>query len=774
MRLTLRTMLCYLDDVLEPADAKELAAKIEESEYATNVVHRIRTSMRRLRLGAPGLGGKSIDPNKVADYLDNTLPPEEVAEFERVCLDAETENYLAEVAACHQILTLVLGEPAEVPPPMRHRIYGLGQLDEKQLVAASLEESSPASGDAAARALATNGDAGTQHRVDGQHVARENTVSSDAAATGAADESADKAEPARKEREKPEIPEYLKQGRNQRAWPMALVVLLLVILLGGIAVTLWPPGGQRQASITDGENENPAGQVTPGKDDNNNGGPSDEPSALNDLNDGAADGATAGPTTAPLGDTVASNGGAGNGNVAGEEVDPLAGGGNIKTPAGDGTADPTSNVAGESGVRPSDLSDDNAVARVDEPIDVEPPAIEDGASDTSDDPVLPPVDKVVAHYISTAQVMVGWDTNAAAWMRLPPRAQLKPGAQVRSLPTYRPQLLLTNDIQITFADEGIAAVGNPADGIPSLELVSGQAVVATMGEADRSVLLRAGIRDIKLTMVSDDAAIALSVKRFHLPGSNPETDLPHVTVVGVVTGGQVNWQTDGAKPMLLDVGQQISMLDDGLATVRATDTTPAWVKTNDISDIDRLASATLEPMMDEDRPMEIVLAEKVEHPRVEVRSLAARSLATIDRFDALVDTFNDESLKSYWSEHYDHLQAALARGPETATLVHRAVQRRKGDEAERVFRLLQGYNPEQLKSGSDRTLVEYLKHPSLDVRVLAINNLRRITSRTFGYHPHLPDARRRTPTRQWEDAAADGSIVYLTPPPELPKRKPAS
>src|SRR5438477_23374 len=125
MRLTLRTLLAYLDDTLEPTEIKQIGQKVAESDAAQELIARIKQVTRKRRLTTPPLTGPGakFDPNLIAEYLDNELDGEQVAEIEKVCL--ESDVHLAEIAACHQILTLVLGEPALVPPTARERMYGL-------------------------------------------------------------------------------------------------------------------------------------------------------------------------------------------------------------------------------------------------------------------------------------------------------------------------------------------------------------------------------------------------------------------------------------------------------------------------------------------------------------------------------------------------------------------------------------------------------------------------------------------------------------------------
>jgi hypothetical protein len=223
MRLTLRTMLAYLDEILEPEDHEEIRRKIEESEFASDLVRRIQDVTRRLRLGAPPPLGLGVgpDPNTVSEYLDNALSAERVPDFERVCLDADL--CLAEVAACHQILTLVLGQPAEVAPVSRQRMYS---LIEEQLV------SQRPGGNGRPDQLSPS--EGVDKLMDLGEIPAE-SVASAVADTGRP-QTADPTQPVvnRTRRRRPEIPDYLRSSGGHRIRRFMAAALLLVV--GGSAL----------------------------------------------------------------------------------------------------------------------------------------------------------------------------------------------------------------------------------------------------------------------------------------------------------------------------------------------------------------------------------------------------------------------------------------------------------------------------------------------------------------------------------------------------------
>ena len=125
-RLTLRTLLAYIDDTLGPVETRSLGRKVADSEEARELVERIKKVTRRRGLKTPvptDADDETADPNTVAEYLDNTLDSDTLKQLEETCLASDV--HLAEVAACHQILTLVLTEPVRVPPRAHRRMYAL-------------------------------------------------------------------------------------------------------------------------------------------------------------------------------------------------------------------------------------------------------------------------------------------------------------------------------------------------------------------------------------------------------------------------------------------------------------------------------------------------------------------------------------------------------------------------------------------------------------------------------------------------------------------------
>jgi hypothetical protein len=122
MRLTLRTLLAWLDDTLSPGEVREIGKQVSESQYAQDLVERIQRVTRQRRLTVPSNNAPDADPNLVASYLDNELDQDLVPEYEKLCLTSDV--HMAEVASVHQILSLI-GQKAKVPAEAKNRMYHL-------------------------------------------------------------------------------------------------------------------------------------------------------------------------------------------------------------------------------------------------------------------------------------------------------------------------------------------------------------------------------------------------------------------------------------------------------------------------------------------------------------------------------------------------------------------------------------------------------------------------------------------------------------------------
>ncbi len=216
MRLTLRTLLAYLDDTLDPAKAKAIGQKIAESPTAQELISRIKEVVRRRRLTVPPATGPAakLDPNTIAEYIDSVLPPEQLAAVEEVCLGSDL--YLAEIAACHQILTVVLSEPSLVPPTARQRMYGI-----------------------------VKGPEAIPYRKAGRGAAHEETPAGVAAGRDDADETLLLG-----------LPFFSGQG----SWARALIPVAILLVLGvGIGLAIWnalPSANEKQVARAESQDKN--------------------------------------------------------------------------------------------------------------------------------------------------------------------------------------------------------------------------------------------------------------------------------------------------------------------------------------------------------------------------------------------------------------------------------------------------------------------------------------------------------------------------------------
>ncbi|MEN6449237.1 MAG: hypothetical protein ABFC96_01990 [Thermoguttaceae bacterium] len=756
MRLTLRTLLAYLDGLLDPKVADELGKKIEESEYATTLVHRIRDAMRRLRLGAPSVTerGAGFDANTVAEYLDNTLDAERVSEFEKVCLDSDV--HLAEVAACHQILTLVLGEPAEVDAATRDQMYQLkdrtGHAPPLPPVIHPRPESS--------------GDGGPQLDLGDVDFGD------------------------RKARPRPTVPEYLREPRRKPVWLSIVAAVVLVICITGVVLK----------SLGQFEPETPVGKLLvdlgvltapaePGKmlakgqagDDaaatkgRQSETPATESVKTTELGKGAepiVKQPAAKEESAAQRDNESITIGGGPKDVSPPvilpkpPVEPVA---PASVPAGKSTAPATP-----------------AAPQAKEPTAVPPATSTEPAAKTPPTPAAPtgenPKDKPpenpsaaqpepMGRLMSNDQLLLSRDEDSE-WTRVTANQMLTP-QQILVLPTYRAKVALTVGVTVEIlGGTRVDLLGTAAPEPPGVRIVYGRVVLMPLAKPGSKLRVAFGDHSGTITFIDADSAAAIDVRRLHAPGTNPETAPGKITATLYAGNGAILWQesTKGkpSEPMRLASLQRMTFEGESAPAPAIARELPRWLTAEPIKEIDRRASLALAEAMGADAADKAARLGLLElattRPQREVRWLALRCLGYLGQFSEMVGALDDLTHKGDWQDNYlDELRAAVARDPETAAAVRQALERRYPQQAADLYRMLCGYTDKDLQSGEDAKLVRGLEDDSLAVRRLSFWNLRDITTLGLFYQPEQTAAKRQVAARAWRQRLDAKEIRFRNP-----------
>lgn len=729
MRLTLRTLLAWLDGVLPQDEQEQLGVKVSSSVVATQLTERIRVAVGRPQIGAPRVDGRGLaeDANSAAEYLDNTLESEKLESFERICIDSEL--HLAEVAACHGLLAEMARSPRaerglreDELQRLRQRVRGLlAGLHDRPI---------------------------TEHVGDEHAEARQQMHAIRDALTR------DAHQPGR-----PGLPEVVaavapgRQRASAMAWVSAVAAgLLLVILSLSLVWTFVKPSKNPAAAARPGEVAAAVGEMPPADPD-----PAPAPVEPSEADDGP-----------PLADGDTADGRSAVGAEAARAAADPAG------PGGPAAVTPAVEVR-ENGAAPAMERPVAGPKAAEEPDDSGNPVGAGPAPVAVGVPAVPPDAPAAATGATQPLGFVGGEGlllrlspgQDSEWTLCPAGSQLARREDLLVPPASYPEIHVRG-VLIRLLPETRVVLSDDADGTPRIEVVFGRAVARASRPDVRLGVSAGGLMGRIEGGLLDPAAIEVVLRR--QVGDDPATATPQVTGTVIAASRGLSWrqtESDGSpatEPLegigtegLLDAGMALewdSGLPDRIAVVRDR-SLPNWIGSS--ARPERLEQGAVKAIADRARgdvPLVLALREMAANKRVENRMLAAATLAIIGEFDELVEQLGADSparrlTQPQWTQLQEAtIPLALSRGGDQAERLYGSFEARgPHGKADVLWAMSRGITDAELAAGADRSLVEALDDPDLIVRRFAYQQLLDITQcgavdRTRYRPDGLPDMRR--------------------------------
>lgn len=728
MRLTLRTLLAYLDGILPAAARADLANQVDGNTAAESLIKRIRRAVTRAEIPAPKLDGRGLaaDANSVAEFLDNSLPAERLAAFEKICL--ESDLHLAEVAACHELLAEIARDNTVVKP--------LDATSQERLLQLFHHR-------AAVEAAAAERDE-----------AREN-----AAAVRAAVEQA---------RPAPRPDVAMSRGNRSAerrpwlAWASAAVALLVLLLAGGVLVWNIRGAGQQVAARRveqPAANAKPAEREEPFED-------APQPPAVpaeQVVAQGEGEKAPAEEPSAPRTESA---------------TEPIPGASETK-PAQEEVAEAmtpqvTVPVDSPPPAEQPRVPQGDALAIAALPATVMPKrddaTVESPKSPASDDVDAAGVVEpggVVLHRVLRA--------GRQTWVYFPAGEPLAAREEL-VVPPGGDAEISVGGLSVKLLRGTQVTLSIDSDGTPRITVVIGRVVARAM-TADRQLGITAGrLHGVVTAGLAEPVAVSVELER--RPGDDPAVDPARMVATIMSTTGGLGWrqlpmasQTDPVAVGLLGGIAEEGMLEARSALVwdstrpdRAVTerrTSLGWAGAAEpIDPLTRRAAGSLAATLQQARPLFDSLHDMAIGHRAENRALAAATLALLGEYDELVillssDRPGEQLEASQWlALEAATVPLALARGANSAAKLEATLEKRgPPGKGEMVFRLARGFSDAELAAGADAMLVEALNDPDLVVRRYAAKNLFEIVqpaaSDRIRYRPDGLEEMRRQGAAWW-------------------------
>ena len=716
MRLTLRTLLAYLNDTLEPDQAREIGQKVNESEYASGLVKRIEDVVRKRRLTTPDLEGPNIGlgPNTVSEYLDNSLTPVDVTKVEKFCL--ESDLHLAELASVDQIRTLALCEPVEVQQGTRDRMYEFGPGTSASGVASASDEHSGAPSTAERPEVPVIGS--VRAKINGQV----------------------------------ELPDLPRPSRWKRLVPYACFLLI--------------GGGWLYLMVNDffGQSDQPTAVVQNdliNDADDMDIDPIDETDLTADPVNGSSRPASSLPTLDdPIDDATQTSdtnqAGPADATTAAAVSDPVEP--NKVTTVAD--ADPGTSVG---------AANDANTKPVPDPTDPSPAVVPDATNAQIPRPSLPGLEVTAADapdlkHLASSGVLMGYDAATSEWVTQPADATVTTWSHFAVPEPFRGRFEPADtNLRVDLTGGTKAQYLGESKSAPfGLNLQQGRVVV--MGDRTEfdpnkkeAIAVATHGHIWRIEILTPETTCGIEIQPVPPNQFEVAPDAPGFVGRLYVSEGSVRVVDSAGKVIVVNKLDSVSLpLNPNTEETDASDpirSVPDWVA----AEMPAMSSATrqyarlFEKEFVTGRSVVSGVNPRVNDRRPRMAELAAKCLATIGDSESLVRALSETEHEEARQAAIDGLRNWLIQSADNAatlkTQLGEFFHDRVRDDA---YRLLWGFNAKDAHdSESSRELVLWLDHEHVAIRQLAFNYIRQLTGKTHQYGPSRPLNQRRKSYSNW-------------------------
>lgn len=776
MRLTLRTLLAWLDDApMSQAQRKELKEKVVSSESARKLLEHLKAVESNRQIVAPQIDGQgNKDANVTGEYLDGVLDEALVAQFEKSCL--ESDSLLAEVAGVHAALASILRQDKiKITSSMRERSYKIGRVMSRSAEETEFADSTPNSSDSS-----------ISHGTDGEVFVDRELQNESEFDLAPPDDGGEKKVTSFMEHLQQDLEGIAEEDQHSKPrladsqpksnLPKILIAGIAAIVLVGAGIgigTLMQQGNdsvannqgkqdkdEKETTNKDNDNSgtNGAGGQNESTDDNTGDGTIDNQGESSNVNGSSNDNNSA--------DDSSENNNSANNN-AGNSGDGDAGSGNIgdgqqaqgtEAQNGDGTntepsPDGNNKIVGHvaSDLPPAPLDKANSDIAENKVADVKETVIPDRAQW----PVTQLAEGGVAGVVGAGDQML-LRKSEPFWEVLSVDQEIRQGDVLFVPAGFRPSISLpTANIQLIGPARVTVGPPQSEQGPAHLFVYSGQVMVTPALEAGDSIRMTIADHTGDLVFTDRNSVVAATVDR-QTEFRNDTFFAKSVVVRMTSTRGRAIWK-DELNPVAIDPNNVIEYVGTEPANKIEVTAPPAWLP-KELSKIDQDAAVNIRRAIGNDVDPVLQLESFLTDARIENRYLAARALCSWQNYRGLFLLFNDRTNKTYWTRMLDDLRDEVNSFEPSATAMQKYLE--SDPDGEAVLRMVVGFDDKQLAAGGDGTLVAALSDNRLLMRVLAIENLRRVTGSTYLYRPESQEKTRAKYVRQWRRQLDRGEIRH--------------